>query len=105
MQIVWTEKKTWLVTLAICAASAAAQHRGILLSEQGLATNRAWVSPCIWGILLITWSVFVFCLNALFGRIGRNEKVGALCCIAIGSTPSVVTYIYYITAYHLVHAR
>ena len=105
MQIVWTEKKTWLITIAICATSAAAQYRGILLSEHGLATNRAWVSPCIWGILLIAWTVFVFCLNALFGRIGRDEKVGALCFIAIGLTPSVVAYTHHIFYPLLIQAK
>lgn len=66
---------------------------GLYQCDKGLATNRAWVSPCLLGCLLACFGIPAFLGSLVTGRGFRN----ALCAMAyffvMGLTPSFVLFV------------
>ncbi|MDZ4834624.1 MAG: hypothetical protein SGJ27_12670 [Candidatus Melainabacteria bacterium] len=85
---------TWSKVAIVSALFTVLEAYGLNQSDHGLATNRAWVSPCIWGFLLALSSIFPFVGMLLAGRgFDRAFRV-VLYFVVAGSSPTIAAAIF-----------
>lgn len=81
----------WAVVIALSILFGMSEIYGVLETERGLATNRAWVGPVLLGLFVIGASglLFFFPIWAIRGELGKRLSGALLSVIVIGLSPTV----------------
>jgi len=88
------ESWSWgLATLVASSLFGALAAHGLDQCDRNLATNRAWVSPCLLGLGIACFSIVPFLGALLAGRSIKNAFVVMLYFVVIGVSPSVTILI------------
>lgn len=81
---------TWAIVVVLALAFGALEAYGIWRCDRGLATNRAWFGPCVWGWLLCLIALMMFIANLVLARLGKAGARAILPLIVIGVSPTLV---------------
>ena len=73
---------------AFSAMSLLAAH-GVHECDHGLATNRAWVGPCLLGAAVVIYSLF----QLMFSFAVSSGRINALLTLAVGLAPMLAVFI------------
>jgi hypothetical protein len=83
----------WIKVAIVSALFTALEAYGLHLSDIGQATNRAWVSPCVWGFLLAVSSI-VPCIGMLLtGRTIKEVSRIVLYFVVAGTSPTIAAFV------------
>ncbi|MBS1990428.1 MAG: hypothetical protein JSS83_07915 [Cyanobacteria bacterium SZAS LIN-3] len=83
----------WTKVAIVSALFTVLVAHGLYLSETGQATNRAWVSPCILGVMLAVSGVFPLIGMLIAGRKIKEACKVMLYFIVAGISPTIAAHI------------